>query len=94
MLNTIIEREERQVNMSRKETDIFEDTQGRILKLENTLEEFMVSVSEENLKLKVPYVSDITSSGISLGMDNENSGILKVNVAGREIGKIILSQEE
>ncbi|MDP4117968.1 MAG: hypothetical protein Q8873_02115 [Bacillota bacterium] len=65
--------------------------ENRILELENELEEFETNVSEENLKLRVPYTTDESGSKIGFAFENSNFTTLCVYVNGSKIGSVALT---
>lgn len=78
------------INMSLLENEFSDDSKKRIYNLENELEEFKANVSEENLKLKVPYVTDKSGENIGLELDMSNRK-LKIYSGDTLIGQISLS---
>lgn len=68
------------------------DLNKRLLDLENALEEFQVNVTEENLKLSFPYVTDRSKQGLGFGIDPENPSVLAVYLNGLQIGRISITQ--
>ncbi len=74
--------------MSILKDEFSDDAKRRINKLENELEEFKVSVSEDNLKLKVPYATDRKGSGIGFEIDGN---VLSVYVGDEKAGQISLA---
>ena len=78
--------------MSKLKKIFSDETLTRILNLENDLEEFKKNVSEENLRLKIPYTTDRNSDKISFSISD--SGKLCVYVKDELIGKITLNEEE
>ena len=63
---------------------------NRQTNLENELEEFKANVSEENLKLKVPYVTDRSGENIGFELDKTNM-ILTVYSGDTAVGQISLT---
>ena len=76
--------------MSLLENEFSNDSKKRIYNLENELEEFKANVSEENLKLKVPYVTDRSGENIGFELDKTNM-ILTVYSGDTAVGQISLT---
>ena len=62
----------------------------RMKKLEDEMEEFKCGITEENLRLKVPYITDNQSNGLGLSVSAEDNKILYVYLKGELIGQITL----
>lgn len=75
--------------MSTNKNRLPSETELRITKLENELEEFRSGVTEENLKLQTPYVKDSGRCGLAFKKDSEDN--LEVYANGVKLGKIILT---
>lgn len=77
--------------MSKLKKIFSDETLTRILNLENDLEEFKKNVSEENLRLKIPYTTDRNSQKISFSLSD--AGGLCVYVQDELKGEITFNQE-
>ena len=73
--------------MSKLEKIFSSETEKRLVNLENTLEEFMENINEENLKLQIPNVKDISKAGLELEISDN---ALKVYQKGQLAGSITL----
>ena len=76
--------------MSKLKKEFSDETKQRLLKLENELEEFKVCVTEDNLKLKIPYVCDKGMNNLSFKYVSETN-VLEVYSRENKIGQIALS---
>lgn len=77
--------------MSKLKKIFSDETLTRIMNLENDLEEFKKNVSEENLRLKIPYTTDRNSQKISFSLSD--AGGLCVYVQDELKGEITFNQE-
>lgn len=77
--------------MSKLKKIFSDETLTRIMNLENDLEEFKKNISEENLRLKIPYTTDRNSQKISFSLSD--AGGLCVYVQDELKGEITFNQE-
>lgn len=76
--------------MSKLEKEFQEDYKNRIKNLENELEEFRNGVREENLRLRIPYVTDNRGDGLGLSLAEDDDGKLCVYLKGEIAGYLKL----
>ncbi len=77
--------------MSKLKKEFSNSLENRIKNLENELEEFKKGITEENLRLKVPYVADVNKQKI--GISAKENGRLGVYLNGELKGEILFEQE-
>lgn len=76
--------------MSKLEKEFQNDSKIRIKKLEDELEEFKTNITEKNLRLKVPYVTDKNGNGLSFSLPDSKSKILYVYLGDTLAGQVTL----